>query len=392
MFRPRALAPTFARARAHFPAIVLTGPRQSGKSTLLRHEAPDHAYVTFDDPLERDFARRDPHGFLARFPGPVTLDEVQYVPELLGLVKLHIDRARTPGQFLITGSQQFAAMAGVTESLAGRAAILELLPFSLHERPPRDLAEAVWLGGYPEPALHPAVRDLWLSSYIATYLERDVRQLGGVSNFRLFETFLAMCAARHGQELNLGALGADCGVSAPTVKSWLGVLEASYVAILLQPWFRNYGKRLVKSPKLYFVDPALVCGLTRQPSGDAALAGPMGGAFLEGLVVLETHKAFVERGQSPAVWFWRSHDGLEVDLLVQTPRGLLPIEVKLTATPTDRHTGPLQRLRDLAVADVGPVSALVCSVPETRPLPGGCVAVPWQAFPAWLRAELDGGD
>jgi predicted AAA+ superfamily ATPase len=215
-----------------------------------------------------------------------------------------------------------------------------------------------------------------------------VRQLGGVANLRIFELFLALCASRHGQEVGYASLAGECGVSAPTVKSWLGVLAASYVTVLLPPWFGNAGKRLTKSPRLYFVDPALACALTRQPSADAALAGPMGGALLEGLVVAETIKAFAELGQAPAMWFWRSADRLEVDLLVQTPAGLLAVEVKRTATPTPRHCESLlkvgQFLGDLWVAP----GVVVCNVDQARHMPLGCVVMPWHEWPGWLRGRL----
>lgn len=376
--------------------MLVTGPRQAGKTTFLLEELSQGAsYVSFDDPLERAFASSDPNGFLDRFTEPrVILDEIPYVPELFSYLKIRIDRERHRyGRWLLTGSQQFQLMARVSESLAGRIAILELLPLSLLEAPAGegtrpDLETVVWNGAYPEPALEPVKRDLWVSSYLATYVERDVRQLHGVLDLRAFETFLALAAARHAQELNMSELGRDAGLTTPTVKSWLGVLEAAYVTLRVFPYFESFGKRLIKSPKLYFLDPALVCALTRQPSAEAAVAGAMGGAFFEGLVLSEAAKVFTVLGRRPDLYFWRSHDGLEVDLLIQVGGRLLPIEVKLTATPTARHLQPLEHFRKLAGERATPTGVLVCRVGERRPLPGGHLALPWQEFPAWLREQL----
>jgi len=393
-FLPRRLLGPLLAASEAFPAILVTGPRQSGKTTLLREELGDtSAYVSFDDPLERDFARRDPQGFLDRFTaGPAILDEVQYVPELLQYLKIRIDRDRQArGRWLLTGSQQFGLMANVTESLAGRVAILELLPLAVDELPENergDAERAIWLGGYPEPRLRPEVRDLWMRSYISTYVERDVRQLQNVQDLRTFETFVSLCAARHGQVLNMAAVSREAGISQPTVKSWIGALEATYLVWLLPPYFKSFGKRVVRSPKLYLLDPGLACTLTRQPSAAAALAGAMGGALFEGLVVGETVKALANLGMRPELYYWRSHDGLEIDLLVPLQGKLLPVEIKSTATPTSRHAQPLDRFRVAAGDDSAGHGLVVCRIPEPRPLPNGHLAMPWSQFPGWLRERL----
>jgi len=292
------------------------------------------------------------------------------------------------GRWLLTGFQQFERMRNLTESLAGRVAILDLYPFSALEHAPATLAEAVWVGGYPVPALNPQRRDLWARSYLRTYLERDVRQVKNVGDLRAFEQFLGLCAAHHGQELQKAGLARDCGLSQPTIGAWIGVLEASFVVTLLPPYFRNFGKRLIKTPKLYFLDAALVTTLTRQPNGTAALAGPLGGALFEGWVVTEAIKAFAARGRKPDLFWWRTHDGLEVDLLIQVGTRLHPVEIKLTATPTARHLDPLNRLKALMGDESAPEGLLVCTTEEERALPGGNRAIPWQRFPEWIAGLL----
>jgi hypothetical protein len=393
MFCPRQLAKTFHSARQHFPAVLVTGPRQSGKTTFLRHEAGDCAYVSFDDPLQRQFAARDPNGFLDQFKDcPAVFDEVQYVPELFTYLKLRIDAQREwKGRFLMSGSQQFQLMQNISDSLAGRIAILDLFPFSSAEIPgwgQIGLAELIWRGGYPPVALEPEQREAWLSAYLQTYVERDVRQLLAVKDLRTFETFLGLCAARHGQELNLAEVGRECGVSQPTCKGWLSVLEASYVLRLLPPYFRNLGKRLTKTPKAYFVDSALAACLARQPSAEALWSGAAGGAFFEGWAVLEAVKAFAARGLRPDIYFWRSHDGMEVDLLIQTGGKVHGVELKQTATPLAGHAQGLAQFRLLAgAADCGEL-LVVCTASQRTLLPGGAAALPWREFPAWLENLL----
>ncbi|MFZ1984977.1 MAG: ATP-binding protein [Desulfatitalea sp.] len=395
MYVKRQLATTLQKATRQFPAVLVTGPRQAGKTTFLQNEAGEgFAYASLDDPVERSFAVADPIGFLHRFgDNPVILDEIQYVPDLLPSLKRRIDRDRQRnGRWILTGSQQFHLMRNVSESLAGRIAILDLLPFSIGEQQGRGvppLATLFWRGCYPEPSLYPEKLDLWLRSYIQTYLERDVRQLQNIRDLRAFEQFVALACARHGQEFNSSIFSRETGITLPTAKSWVGVLEASYLLWLLPPFYNNLGKRVTKAPKLYMLDPAIVSYLTRQPSGEAARAGAMGGALFEGLMVIEALKCFTNAGLKPALWYWRSHDGLEVDLILQAGAKLIPIEIKLTTTPTATHLNSLKRFRALAGAESCEPGILVCRVAEQQPLSYGITALPWQDFPQWI-AERTG--
>jgi predicted AAA+ superfamily ATPase len=261
MYITRILTETFESALRHFSSVMITGPRQSGKSTFVQRVLKNVPYVTFDDPLNRDFALRDPNGFLDQFPEkPVVLDEIQYVPSILQYIKMRIDKDRSPGRWVLTGSQQFSLMEGITETLAGRTAILELAPFSLKEIEAlkRSLDDIVWTGLFPEPACYPEKRDLWVKSYVQTYVERDIRQLENIRDLRSFESFVNLCAAHHAKEFHPASLARDCGVSQPTIKSWAKILEACYLAIFVPPYFENFGKRVIKTPKFYFTDPSLI--------------------------------------------------------------------------------------------------------------------------------------
>jgi len=351
-----------------------------------------YAFVSFDDPVVREFAQQDPNGFLDGFADKaLVLDEIQYVPGLFSYLKMRIDADRARhGRFVLTGSQQFQMMKNVSDSLAGRVAMLELLPFSLEELSERiapTAAEQIWRGGYPPVVLNPEARELWLRSYLSTYLERDVRQLQSIRDLGQFQSFLTLCAAAQSQEVNLARLSRECGISQPAARQWLGVLTASYIVQLVPPYYRNLGKRTIKSHKLYFLDSALAAELTRQPSADALWTGAMGGAFFEGWVVTETIKFQKARAMRPDLYFWRSHEGLEVDLVIESGGRLHAVEIKQTATPSMHHIGGLRRFRNLAGDVVGSL-VLVCNVREPTPLPDRVTAIPWHAWPRWMQENL----
>jgi predicted AAA+ superfamily ATPase len=335
----RHLAATLLQLAQGFPVVALTGPRQSGKTTLARQLFGELAYVSLEDPVERAFAQDDPRGFLARFQAGAVFDEAQRWPDLFSHLQLLVDQERRPGRFVLTGSQQFNLMAGVSQSLAGRVGLARLLPLAMAERTAQQLQswdanDAIRTGGYPG-LLDPAVRPQdWFASYVATYLERDVRQLIRVQDLSRFQRFLRLCAGRTGQLLNLSALATETGISQSTAGNWLAVLEASDVVFRLPPYFENFGKRLVKTPKLYLVDSGLACWLLGIHTTNALALHPLRGALFETLVVGEVLKSRLNQGLAPELYFWRDNHGLEVDLLITADNELQPIEVKSGQTIT----------------------------------------------------------
>ncbi|HEX7287213.1 MAG TPA: ATP-binding protein [Candidatus Angelobacter sp.] len=340
---PRALAGTLLQASKHFPALVLTGPRRAGKTTLLRKLFPKARYVLLEDPDLRARIRNDPRAFLEDLRPPVVLDEIQNAPELLAYVRTLIDTGpRRMGQWLFTGSQEAALMRGVTESMAGRAAILHLLPLGLAESNKVNLLN----GGFPEVLARPQARSLWFASYLQTYLERDVRAITNVRDLVTFRRFLALLASRHGQMLNKSDLAAPLGVSVPTISEWLNILEATGQIILVPPYFENLGKRLIKTPKVYIADSGMACYLLGVTSAAELERSPFLGPLFEGFVAAEILKSQANRGQRKEIYFFRDQQGLEVDFVVPRPNtGMWLVEAKASKTVRPAMAAPLLSLQ-----------------------------------------------
>lgn len=351
---PRQVTEQLRELARGFPVLSITGPRQSGKTTLARACFPELKYSNLESPAERAFAEQDPLGFLARFPDGGILDEIQLCPPLFSYLQVRVDEDGSMGRFVITGSQQFGLNARISQSLAGRVGAVTLLPFSIDElaaagQRPTSLDMLLWKGLYPPIYDRQVDPGVWYDNYQRTYLERDLRQLSTVQDLSVFHRFLRLCAGRTGQLVNYSALASDSGVSPNTVRNWLSLLEASFVVRMLPPHHRNFNKRLVKSPKLYFLDPGLAASLMGITAADQLAAHPLRGALFETLIFSELTKTRLNAGKRANLSFWRDNHGREVDFLCEEGTRLHAIEAKsaLTVTP-----GTLKGLLEFArIAD-----------------------------------------
>jgi predicted AAA+ superfamily ATPase len=405
MYVARTLEPFVTRAAEQFPVVLLTGARQVGKTTLLRHlSQEERTYVTLDDPLVLSLVKSEPALFMQRFPPPVLIDEMQYAAELLPHIKMAADRTQRPGLFWLTGSQQFHLMQGVSESLAGRVAVMHLLGLARREllgqgrgampflpTPEeigrrigaggkltlKELYRLIWRGALPAIALNDAVeRDLFYSSYVQTYLQRDVRDLSRVGDEMAFLRFLRATAARTGQLLNLTDLARDADVAPNTAKNWLSILQTAEIVYLLEPYFTNLTQRLVKTPKLYFLDTGLAAYLTEWASPETLEAGAMSGPILETWIVAELLKSYWHTGRRAPFYYYRDKDQREIDLLLVQDGIAYPLEIKKTAAPSRedvRHFGALERL-GLPIGSGG----VICLAEQSLPLTASA-----QSIPAW---------
>jgi predicted AAA+ superfamily ATPase len=332
--------------------VTVTGPRQSGKTTLCRALFPRHRYVSLEAPDTREYAAADPRGFLGELARGAVIDEVQRAPGLLSYLQEEVDARPRPGRFVLTGSASLGLLAGVSQTLAGRTAPLTLLPFGHDELlrfevAPRDRDATLWSGAFPavyDRRIPPAE---WFAAYLATYVERDVRQILNVTDLQAFQSFVRLCAGRVGQLVNLASLGSDCGVTHNTARAWLSVLEASYVVLRVPPWHANLGKRLIKTPKLYFVDSGLLCSLLGIRKASQLAEHPLRGAVFENWVVTEVLKARIHRALPADLHFFRSRAGLEVDVVVDSGPALLAAEVKAGRTIAADFFASIDGLRQL---------------------------------------------
>lgn len=359
----REIEKTIKRYIRQFPALVLSGPRQSGKSTLLKNLFKEnYHFYSFDDPFVRQKALLDPELFLSEIKEPAVFDEIQYVPQLLNYLKISIDENRAKkGRFILTGSQQFNLMKNIGDTLAGRIGILNLLPFSREEKEfylstQKEknkanfdyFADACLRGSYPEISVHKEVDfEAWYNSYLQTYLERDIRTLYEIGNLRDFQRFIQILAARCAQILNLSSLAAELGVSVNTIKRWISILEASQIIFILSPYYQNMGKRITKNPKIYFTDCGLVCYLIGVRDKKQLMSIHLLGALFENYIVQETIKAFINQGKMPRFYYLRTHNGLEIDLIIEEKMRIFPIEIKASKSLDIKMTGPIERFNQL---------------------------------------------
>lgn len=379
---PRDLEDALRDAAGEYPVVTLTGPRQSGKTTLARAVFGNLPYVSLEPLDSRAFATEDPRGFLDEYGDGAVIDEVQRAPDLLSYLQELVDESSAPRRFVLTGSQHLGLLASVSQSLAGRTAVLHLLPLSYGEvgrfpHPPEDLLEALWTGGYPRIHDRAIPAGRWLSDYVTTYVQRDVRQVLNVGDLEAFSAFVRLCAGRTACEVNLSALGSDAGVSHNTARAWLSVLETGFLCFRLPAWERSARKQVVKSPKLHFFDTGLVCHLLGITEPEQLRHHPLRGQIFETWVATEIYKARVHRGAEPRLFHFRDAKGLEVDLVLELASRLVAVEAKSGATVASDFFRPLQRFAE-SVSATAEVEGRILYGGEGRQRRGSIQAVGWQ--------------
>ncbi len=387
MIIDRDLTSELLTAATQSPAITLTGPRQSGKTTLCRHLFPERPYRTLEAPDQRIFAETDPRAFLADLPHGAIIDEIQRVPELLSYLQGVVDSDPQPGRWILTGSQNLALLESVSQSLAGRTEVLNLLPLSWNEvqqfdRRPATLEQAIFTGGYPRIFDRRLDPSRWLRSYVATYVERDVRTIMNIGDLSTFQRFVGLCAGRTGQLLNYSSLANDCGISQPTAKAWISVLEASFVVCRLPAFHGTTAKRLVKAPKLLFLDTGLACWLMGIREPRQLITHPLRGALFETWVITEVMKHRWNRGESGGLSFYRTRGGAEIDLVVDRAGAPDLIEAKASATPSSTLFRGLERARRHFPGD--PRASVVYGGDEAQRRSAGRL-VPWRRVQEAVR-------
>lgn len=334
---PRQISNVVEESVKLYPIVTLTGPRQSGKSTLLKHLFPSYKYISLEDIDMREFARTDPRAFIAAYPDHTIIDEVQRVPDLLSYLQTHTDKKDMPGMYLLSGSQNFQLMSKIHQSLAGRTAVLSLLPLSRKEleeagKLPDKIKEQIYRGFYPRLYDRDIPPLRFYDDYLKTYVERDIKEIVNIIDMGKFIKFLKLCAGRIGQILNISSLAVDAGISMSTAEGWLSVLESSYICYRLQPYYKNFSKRVIKSPKLYFYDTGLACRLLGMKGAEEVWNSYMKGALFENLIITQFKKDAFNHGEDPSIYYWRDSAGNEIDLLVDNPTGGEAYEIKSSST------------------------------------------------------------
>lgn len=349
----RTIADQILKAINSFYSIALVGPRQSGKTTLLKTLFPEYVYINLENPETLDLIKSDPKGFFNNDSKKWIIDEAQEYPELFSYLLIFIDKFKIKGQFILSGSKNFVILEKISQSLAGRVAILELLPLSFEELSSygsysdQNIWELIFKGGYPGTYYNNIDTNLWYKSYISTYIQRDVRQLINVKDLAKFYLFIKLCAGRHGQLINYSEVATSCGVSHVTIKQWINILELSYIVFQIQPYYKNFNKRLIKTPKLYFYDSGLVCNLLGIENSEHAKMHSARGALFEGYVISEILKQYAAKTKTPSIFFWNNHKGFEIDLLMEKMEQVNAIEIKSGSTFSKDYIKQLSKWQDL---------------------------------------------